>query len=103
MTHPWISLDKKQAELGQAICRMKHTLSVKIKISTLPFGVHKQSQYTFLHPGEVLITSYSHFMHSREKYLNLVLVSSCDVGDCPARFLLNALFVIVGKKLEEAG
>jgi hypothetical protein len=26
VTHPWITLNKKQAELGQAICRMKYSV-----------------------------------------------------------------------------
>lgn len=30
-------------------------------------------------------------------YLNLLLVASCDVGNSPARFFLNTLFIIISQ------
>jgi hypothetical protein len=35
-------------------------------------------------------------------YLNLILVSSSNIGDGPTGFLLDALFVVVSKKCKEA-
>lgn len=35
-------------------------------------------------------------------YLDLLLVSCCDVGDCPTSFLLDTLLVIVREECQEA-
>jgi hypothetical protein len=34
--------------------------------------------------------------------LNLILISSSNIGDGPTGFLLDALFVVVSKKTKEA-
>ena len=102
MTHSWITLDKSKHNLVRLFAEWTSLLSVKIRIYNLPFGVNKCPQCTF--PLLARFSSQAILIWCiQESHLNLVLVSSCDIGDCPARFLLNALFVIVGKKLEEAG
>jgi hypothetical protein len=39
---------------------------------------------------------------ARGTNLNLILISSSNVGNCPTGFLLDALFVVVSKKYKKA-
>lgn len=99
----WITLDKSNQNLVRLLAEQGILLSMsKSKSPTCHLAIINVHNAHFLIlariPSQAIL-----ICCIQESHLNLVLVSSCDIGDCPACFLLNALFVIVGKKLKEAG